>query len=152
VKSHDVITAEEAIAHESVDGFIVAIYENERPIQGLAARLDFKIRGAISTMVKSGAITGHTGECTYFPFRREDIDPMKPSYRFLFVGGGKNSEPGQRKALPEKSLEALKENVVKLGWKKIGLSASDLPENCEAIQKSLSKAGKSEGVEVWITQ
>lgn len=149
MKAHDVTTPEEAIAHESIDGFVVAIYENERPIQGLAARIDFRTRGAVSKMVKSAAITGHPGECTYFPFRREDIDPLKPSYRFLFVGGGKNSEPGQRKALPEKTLEALKENVVKLGWKTIGLSASDLPENCEALQKSLSKSGD---IEVWITK
>lgn len=146
MKSHDVISAEEALAHESIDGFIVAIYENERPIQGLAARIDFKIRGAISKMVKSAAITGHAGECAYFPFRREDIDPLKPTYRFLFVGGGKNTEPGQRKALPEKTLEALTENITKLGWKKVGVSASDLPENAEAIQKKLK------GVEVWITQ
>ncbi len=149
MKSHDVITAEEVIAHESVDGFVISIYENERPVQGLAARIDFKTRGALSQMVRNSVITGQAGECTYFPFRREDIDPMKPTYRFLFVGGGKNSEPGQRKGLPEKTLEALKENVVKLGWKKIGLSASDLPENYDAIQKSLSKSG---GVEVWITQ
>lgn len=149
MKSHDVITAEEAIANESIDGFIITIYENERPIQGLAARVDFKTRGAISKMVRNDVLTGHAGECAYLPYRREDIDPAKPTYRFLLVGGGKNSRPGERKSLPEKSLEVLQKNIVKLGWKKVGLSASDLPENSEAIQKTLSKSG---GIEVWITQ
>lgn len=121
--------ADTALFSGKLKGLVVACYENERPLLGLAGLLDWRFRGAISSCLQAGKVTGKAGECTYFPYSLHGR-----TYHILLVGAGKTSSPGKRGPLPQESFDALKRNLVSLRVSKIGVSELDLGGNTAPLQ------------------
>jgi|GEM_PF-680549 len=114
------LVLDETLFKTLIEGMIVSIYENERPLAGLAGWLDWRFRGAFSSFVKSEFITGKAGECAYFP-----ITQKNQTFHFILVGAGCSSQPGQRETLPPESISAVKKNLASLQLKKLGISRSE---------------------------
>ncbi len=135
---------EEIIANSEVDAFVVAVYENTRPLRGLAFRLDWKFRGVLSDYYQNGVVTGQAGECTLLPIvRGASLD--ETAYKLILIGAGPFNESESKNHLPAHSVEILKKNILKLGIQKVGVSKSDLGSSIEAVVKG------TKGVEVWVT-
>jgi hypothetical protein len=114
------VDAERALFEGKVHGLAVAFYQNERPPRGLSGVLDWYFQGAISQYIRSGAISGKIGECTYFPCHRNGS-----TYHIILAGAGIASRPGKRDPLPEDTFKTLHKNLASLGIEKIGISKSD---------------------------
>lgn len=139
---------EQLLAESKIDALVIAISQSERPLRGLASRIDWKLRGAISRFMKSGAVSGEPGECTLLPILREGLSGADEPYRLVLIGSHESDAEGKRSSLPADSIEALKKNLQKSGLKKVAVSRSDLGSAAEQISKQLSGA---KGVELWIT-
>lgn len=114
------MTAENALLEGKLQGMILPIYENERPMQGLAGRLDWRLFGSLSRGLKAGVIQGKPGECSYVPVSRHGR-----VYHMILVGGGPLGQFQKRGNIPDSSFTALKRNLIGLGVSNIGLSRSD---------------------------
>jgi hypothetical protein len=103
-----------------VEGWIATFHENERPLLGLAGRLDWRFHGAISQYLKAGAISGKLGECAYLPVAL----PLLPerTYHLILVGLGASQETP---ALNSAMVQRLVKNLKSLGVKKFGISKTD---------------------------
>lgn len=131
---------EQALFNGQIQGLIVTLYQNERPPFGLSGILDWYFQGAISHSIKAGAITGTIGECTYFPYLRNET-----THHVLLVGAGDSLFPGQRKEVPPVALEKLRNNLISLKLAKIGLSRADFG----SVEMNFFKKYLS-GVSLWI--
>jgi len=110
-----------ALFTRKAQGLLVTLYENERPLQGLAGLLDWKFHGAVQKFLKQKPSIGKLGECVYFPLRRnQDV------FHLILVGCGTNEEPGKRPMPPKEVFQKLRSTLPKLGLSQIGLSRSDM--------------------------
>ena len=123
-----------------VQGLALAIFQNEKPPCGLAGIVDWHIHGRISRFLKSGAITGKIGECTYFPIRRKDS-----IFHFILAGAGLSEAPGIRNPVPKETIQSLYKNLVSLKIPKIGISQSDFGMSSDAFTEQFK------GVSLWIS-
>jgi hypothetical protein len=124
-----------------VEGLILSCFENERPLQGLAGRLDWRLRGMLSHFLKAGSITGKPGECCYVPVRWHE-----QTFHLFLAGGGHLEEGNERPALPAESWDRLKKNLSTLKISKLAASSSDLGGIEAAVLKK-----KLSGMEVRLT-
>jgi hypothetical protein len=66
------VKAHELLFQGEVQGLILSIYENERPMRGLAGVVDWKLCGEISSLLRLGGLSGKLGTCTYIPVQWND--------------------------------------------------------------------------------
>lgn len=66
-----------------VDLAILACFEDERPLRGLAALVDWRTAGAVSRLLREGFCTGRAHELVLLPGRRD-----LPADRIVLVGLG----------------------------------------------------------------
>lgn len=111
---------DQALFANHLKGGVTLLFENERPLQGLAGLLDWRFQGALSQKLKSGFVTGKEGECTYLPIERNGT-----VYHLILLGGGPVSSFKKRKALPQSSWEILRKNLISLKLPKLGISLQD---------------------------
>ena len=111
-----------ALFSGAVKGLVAACSTNERPLQGLAGRIDWSFQGALSQFIRTGSITGESGELVYIPIRK----PGR-TFHFLLVGVGASEEPGHRAPLSKETLEKMRESLEQLGLESMGVSELDLP-------------------------
>ena len=121
-----------------------SVFENERPLRGIAGWLDWRFQGALSEGLRKGILTGKAGECGYVPVTRAG-----KLFHIVLAGGGKltaaEKESGKRAELPAATWEALKKNLASLKLGKIAISREDMGGVSEAeLEKKLK------GVTVWI--
>ncbi len=114
-------SAEQLLFQGEVDGLILSCFENERPLQGLAGKIDWQLRGQLSQFLRAGAISGKVGECCYVPVQWHD----RILHLFL-AGGGPMNSPDERPALPTESWERLKKNLSSLKLGPLAASKADL--------------------------
>jgi len=114
------VDPERALFEGKVQALAVAFYQNERPPLGLSGVLDWYFQGAISRYIRSGAISGHIGECTYFPCNRNGA-----TFHIILAGAGIASAPGRRDQLPDVTLSTLQKNLASLRLEKVGISKAD---------------------------
>ena len=137
------IDADRALFEGPIEGMVLACYENERPLQGLAGLFDWRFLGTISRCIRAGVITGRAGECAYVPVTRDGR-----VFHLLLAGAGSLASDGKRGALPEATITALKKNLAGLrtGERiKVGMSVSDVGgSGPEFLEK------KFKGVPLWI--
>lgn len=113
--------AESLLLNRDVQALVVSFAENERPLRALAARIDWRFRGAISQFVRTGAITGRAGELIYLPAsKRGEL------YHLFVVGVGKAASAEQRSLEDLGVLKRIRSNLISLGIKSVGLSVADL--------------------------
>jgi len=114
------IEADQALINRQIDGLVATLYENEKPLSGLAGFLDWRFHGAISECLRSGALTGQVGECVYFP-----VSKSGQVYKLILAGAGKAPAPGQRTNPPAETLKTLAKNLTGLKLNSIGISRKD---------------------------
>ncbi|MDR3608255.1 MAG: hypothetical protein P4M08_12870 [Oligoflexia bacterium] len=149
------IDPEEALFSQ-VDGWVAVFHENERPLLGLAGRLDWRFRGEISKYLKAGAISGKLGECAYIPLSL----PQQPNpiRHLILIGAGPSPDDGndgrndgRRRELADLTPESVKpliKNLQSLGLKKVGVSQSDFGGIDQVNSLFHSDL---QGVSLWIT-
>jgi hypothetical protein len=93
-----------ALSNQQISGLLLLCFENERPLQGMIAHLDWRFDGHFSRLMKSQLITGARGEAVYAPILWNER-----TLHFLVIGGGMRDESIAR---PQSSrpllIEALK--------------------------------------------
>ncbi len=124
-----------------VQGLILSCFENERPLQGLAGRMDWRLRGMLSQFLRAGSITGKAGECCYVPVQWHDR-----TFHLFLAGGGHLEEGAARPELPAASLDKLRGNLASLKVGPLAASKADLGGmDAGTLKKKLA------GVEVQFT-
>jgi len=135
------LDAAQALFEGQIQGLVVTLYQNERPPAGLAGILDWYFQGALSHYLRTGAVTGKPGECTYFPFSKHGT-----THHIILTGAGQSPFSGKRTGVHPETLQALHKNLISLKLSKIGISKSDFGEvNSDFFTKHLK------GVPLWIT-
>ena len=76
-----------------VDLGVLPVFEDERPLQGLAAFLDWRSGGALTSLVRSGWWSGRAGESVLLPGRRDH-----PVRRLVLVGLGRRADMSDEQA------------------------------------------------------
>jgi hypothetical protein len=117
--------ADQALFTGQVQGIVAALRSDQRPLQGLVGKLDWRFQGAISTFIREGNLRGEAGECVYLPLTRANR-----VYHVILVGAGPAADP----ELPPASLQALKKNISSLKLASVGVSRSDLGKSATSIQ------------------
>ena len=129
-------SAQIALSKGYINGMVVCCYENERPLLGLAGKLDWSLNGAISYYLKKRTVTGKTNECVYLP-----IQKLSYTHHFFLLGCGNNNTPGLRQLPQQSTIDKLTENINNLGLLRIGVSLSDFGQKApEQIRLSLKEA------------
>jgi len=80
-------------ARQRIDLALVAYFEDERPLRGLAAFLDWRSDGRLTRMLRSGWCTGRAGESVLMPGTRG-----LPCERIVLFGLGPSSAFGAEQA------------------------------------------------------
>jgi hypothetical protein len=70
-------------ARRRVDLAVLPFFEDERPLQGLAGLVDWRIGGGLSALLRAGFCTGAAGEAVLLPGRR-----TLPMERLVLLGLG----------------------------------------------------------------
>jgi hypothetical protein len=92
-----------ALSNQQISGLLLLCFENERPLQGMIAHLDWRFDGHFSRLMKTQLITGARGEAVYAPILWNE-----KTLHFLVVGGGMRDESRSRlEASRELLIEAL---------------------------------------------
>jgi hypothetical protein len=133
---------EQALFSGKLQGLIATAFMNERPLQGLAGLLDWRLGGAISSFVRRGTFSGSPGENVYFPVKRGER-----GFHVFLLGGGISASPGKRDDLALVDLTSLRKNLLALKLDRIGVSVSDFGNvKPEFFGQHLK------GVPLWIVQ
>jgi hypothetical protein len=114
------IAPERALFEGKIQGLVVSVYENERPLQGLAGLMDWRFHGLISRCIREGKLSGRAGEIAYFPIKKADR-----VYHLIAAGAGHVPADRARGPLPPDSLKALHKNLLSLNLSSIGVSRRD---------------------------
>lgn len=114
------LDGEKALFDKKIKGIVSLCFENERPLQGLAGKLDWKFHGLLSQFIRDGKITGKEGECVYIPARKSN-----ETYHLILVGAGFNDKPGTRKKVTQSVITEIKKNLKSLHIDNIGISCED---------------------------
>ncbi len=75
-----------SLNHVSSDLLVLPLFEDERPLRGLAARVDWIHCGALSRLIASGIVRGARGEALLF------LTSRIPTPRVLLIGLGSRAE------------------------------------------------------------
>ncbi|MBI3554645.1 MAG: hypothetical protein HY074_00095 [Deltaproteobacteria bacterium] len=132
-------SADEVLLDSELPSLLVcSIFEDQRPLKGVAGALDWRLKGFLSRFVMNGHITGAHDEFVYVPIKHQgDVRHL------MLVGLG--AERGRRQS--EVMLANLAQRVCAMNFKRVAVSRSSFPFLDESrIKKALK------GVEVEITQ
>ncbi|MGK5087544.1 hypothetical protein WDW86_08295 [Bdellovibrionota bacterium FG-2] len=121
-----------ALENHAIDGLVATLYQNERPLFGLAGLLDWRFHGALSSYLRAGAMSGREGECIYIPFEKHG-----QVTHLIFLGCGSTKSSGTRSVPSPASLEILRKNLVSLALPKIGISKADFGNPSEPLLKGV---------------
>ena len=121
-----VLKVDQALADKQISGMLLLCFENDRPLQGTLAELDWRFNGHFSKLIKKQLFTGAKGETLYAPLRWNDR-----TLHFLVVGGGFLASDSKRKssasALFESALKKLDE--LKLSGMAVSTQDWNITEN-----------------------
>ena len=129
-------SVQEIFFNDRIGGFILPLFENEKPPLGLTGRIDLYLHGAFSHLIQSGKIRGTLGECTCFPIQKET-----GIFYFLLAGSGTAKNP---RTVPEASFQSLRQNAKNLHIPILGIGASDTGQDPARLSDIF------QGVSLWI--
>ncbi len=121
---------------ERVDLAVLPCFEDERPLQGLAGLVDWRMGGQLSTLLRDGFFVGASTDVVLMPGRR-----TLPMQRLVLVGLGPSAEFDQ--AAAEATGERLVELVERLGPRDVLVAMPGrVPERAtvEAVFRGLTRA------------
>jgi hypothetical protein len=123
----DGVLVEGALPDHRMDLTLVAYFEDERPLRGLAAFLDWRTGGKLSRLLRSGWCTGKAGEAVLLPGTRG-----LPSDRIVLLGLG--SSVGFDAAQARAAATAAVELVEKLLPRDVLFAMPGLAEDREIVE------------------
>jgi len=112
------------------DAVCVLITEDERPLEGAAGFIDWRLGGALSRVLQSGFFVGTPGEKLLVP-----TDQKLPAPRLFAMGLGPRK--GVTPLGVEHALTAAATMVTKAGMKSVALSVSRVPQLDDTAMASL---------------
>jgi hypothetical protein len=121
-----VLKVDQALAAKQISGVLLVCYENDRPLQGAIAELDWRFNGHFSKLIKKQVLTGARNEAVYAPLLWNDR-----TLHFVIIGGGLLTSDSKRKtsssALFESALKKLDE--LKLSGMAVSMKDWNISEN-----------------------
>ncbi len=133
-----------ALESQTLEGCVATLYQNERPLFGLAGLLDWRFQGALSSYLRSGAMSGREGECIYAPFQSHGRVT-----HVIFLGCGSNKASGARSVPSPACVALLRKNLATLTLPKIGISRADFGTPSESFfEENFPDHGK--GAPLWV--
>ena len=114
------LEAEKSFFTGKVDSLAVTVYQNERPLHGLAGLLDWHLQGLLSSFFRAGFIAGTKNEIVYLPIQKGG-----KHLNLLLLGRGENDNPGERLPLEDSELKLISAKAEGLGLKNLGVSLHD---------------------------
>ena len=134
-------TADEILLDADNPALLVcSVFEDQRPLKGVAGALDWRLKGFLSRFVMSGRITGANEEYVYVPIKHESH--VK---HLMLVGLGAHGAKSDKHG--DQVLTGLAKRVADLKFKRVAVSRSSFPFLDENRIKRALK-----GVEVEFTQ
>lgn len=131
-----------ALFQGDITGLVCLCFENERPLQGLIAEVDWKLLGFISQQIERGHFSGKPGECIYLP-----VTHAARTVHLIIAGAGHAATWGDRKGkLADSDFKKLAENVKQLKLERIGVSQKEFAGY--SVSDLLKRFDKTP---VWIT-
>lgn len=85
-------------------------YENERPLRGEIAELDWLHRGWFTRWIRQGILTGKQGEICYLPLKTHH-----QTFHFVVLGAGMNPQPETHPPLTPEQQTLLQKTFDRLG-------------------------------------
>lgn len=140
---HSKLTPETAIQGDALVAFAVAMFQNERPLQGPIGELDWWLSQAFSRAIRAGVLQGKLGERSYVPVRHGD-----KSLHFLVLGQGFRSETGRHVENSKHFVSEVVRFRKQFGFQKIGLFKADGVEP-RAIESSVDATMEGE-FDIWL--
>lgn len=120
------LKVDQALADKLISGMMLVCYENDRPLQGSIAELDWLFNGHFSKLIKKQILTGSKNEAVYAPLYWNNR-----TLHFLVIGGGLLSSDSKRRssssALFESALQKLDE--LKLSGMAVSMRDWNISEN-----------------------
>jgi hypothetical protein len=127
-----VLKVDQALADKQISGMMLICYENDRPLQGAIAELDWRLNGHFSRLIKKQVLTGSRGEALYAPLLWNDR-----TLHFLVIGGGNLASDSKRKTSSAALLERALKKLDELKLSGLAISARDwnISENPPGIKE-----------------
>lgn len=108
-------------------------FENERPLKGMIAYLDWRFNGHFTHLLETQILTGREGEALYTPLKWNN-----DTYHFIVMGAGPLPPQGNRPSNTQKILDKAIELAGQLKLDALGVSAQDWSLQ-ESTDKKLEK-------------
>jgi hypothetical protein len=124
-----------ALSQSKISGVMLVCYENDRPLQGSLAELDWRFNGHFTQLLKNQTLTGAEGEVLYTPLRWN-----QQIFRFLILGGGFLDSELERPIRSQKLFEIGLQKIDELNFSGMAVSRKDwnIPEDhVGAIKRGL---------------
>src|SRR5436853_7583299 len=106
----------EALDQARAESLCLFVGEDDRPLRGLAGLVDWRLAGGLSRFLRSGFVTGKTGEALL------TLPGPRLGFQKLFIFGTGPAAQGQ-----EELAARLDEGLRKLGGAGVHSAAFDLP-------------------------
>lgn len=135
--------AETTFLDRKTQALLVTLPKNERPLLGLASRMDWKLQGILSRFIKKGALNGDAGELTYIPTN---------SLHLFVLGIGNVPKPGARPGLDHEKLKLVSKKIRSLNIKSLTISQHDLGESTESKTSKEALEKLFSGIELCLTE
>jgi hypothetical protein len=124
-----------ALSQGKISGVMLVCFENDRPLQGTLADLDWRFNGQFTRMLKEQTLTGAEGEVIYVPFRwNQNV------FHFLVFGGGFLQSELERPVRARKLFEAGLKKIDELKLAKMAAHSTDwhIPaDHPEALKRGI---------------
>ncbi len=114
------LTVDSAFLDSQISGALLICFENDRPLQGAIASLDWRFNGVFSKLVKNQILTGAEGETLYVPLLWNS-----KTLHFVIVGGGLLRSNSDRMQISNSLLPTGIKKVEELKLGPIGVSQKD---------------------------
>jgi hypothetical protein len=109
-----------ALSKNEISGVMLLCYENERPLQGMIAYLDWRLDGHFSHLLKTQVMTGAEGESLYAPLLWNER-----TLHFLVIGGGSRDERTPRTEASKTLLKSALQKLDQLKLENMAISKQD---------------------------
>jgi len=136
-------TLEGLVASHKVDAWILCLPEKEKSPDPAFLRIDWRLRGAITRALDTGAVSRASGDVSLLPITRTVSDQDRQTFKILALG------VKSRDSITNQEVSQLLRNIEGLRLKCIGLSASDFGWAKADVKKHLSGL---KGVELCVTE
>lgn len=136
-------TLEGLLGSHRVDAWVLCLPENEEYPDSAFRSVDWRLRGAVTRALTSGALSRVSGEVSLLPVTRPVSDQEIHTFKILTLGVKK------RAAITQAEISHLLRNIMGLKLKSVGLSAQDFGWPRSEVNKQMQGM---KGVELCVTE